>query len=113
MKKVVTVVLCPIILIAFSSVCYFFFIGDPIDGRQIECSIRREENTLWLDITAREESVALDHMELQQDGDDLYIIVRKLPVSPFHSESQISTAIDVTLLTDIYLGGRLIWSKEA
>ena len=47
MKKVVTVVLCPIILIAFSSVCYFFFIGDPIDGRQIECSIRREENTAW------------------------------------------------------------------
>lgn len=84
---------------------------NPVDGKQLAYQITEHPSYLDLQVTAVESAVALRGWQLKQEGNDLFIRARKVPVSPFASHGDYLTSIDTDGIDHVYLGGQLIWSR--
>lgn len=89
----------------------WLLIGEPVDGKQLAYQITEHPSYLDLQVTAVESAVALRGWQLKQEGNDLFIRARKVPVSPFASHGDYLTSIDTDGIDHVYLGGQLIWSR--
>ncbi len=90
-----------------------FLIGEPVDHIQLQGQITEEGNTLSVWIAPLEENMALRGWKLRQEGENLYITVRKVPVSPLFRNNSIEKKLDITHIRTVYLGGGIIWERRA
>lgn len=89
-----------------------FVIGEPIDGNQLAYHISQNNSDLELQIYAIESSAALRGWKFKQEGKDLFISARKVPVSFLFPNGEYHTSIDVDGIENVYLGGKIIWSSQ-
>ena len=111
MKKKIGIVLTILLVTAACMLSGWLLIGEPVDGKQLAYQITEHPSYLDLQVTAVESAVALRGWQLKQEGNDLFIRARKVPVSPFASHGDYLTSIDTDGIDHVYLGGQLIWSR--
>lgn len=111
MKKKIGIILTVLLVTAACVLSSWLLIGEPVDGKQLAYQITEHPSYLDLQVTAVESAVALRGWQLKQEGNDLFIRARKVPVSPFVSHGDYLTSIDTTGIDHVYLGGQLIWSR--
>lgn len=90
-----------------------FVIGEPIDGHQLAYQITQDGAVLELQVSAEESAVALRGWKLEQEGSDLFIHARKVPVSFLFSSGAYQTAIHTDGINTVYLGGQMIWNGKS
>lgn len=83
-----------------------------MDGEQLAVFLQEEGNTVTLNIATPASAIALRGWKYRQEGSTLYISARKVLVSPLFRDGTYQTTIDTTLLSEIYLGGKLIWNAK-
>ena len=111
MKKKIGIILTVLLVTAACLLSSWLLIGEPVDGKQLAYQITEHPSYLDLQVTAVESAVALRGWQLKQEGNDLFIRARKVPVSPFASHGDYLTSIDTDGIDHVYLGGHLIWIR--
>ena len=81
-EKEIGIVLTVLLVTAACLLSSWLLIGEPVDGKQLAYQITEHPSYLDLQVTAVESAVALRGWQLKQEGNDLFIRARKVPVSP-------------------------------
>ena len=81
MKKKIGIVLTVLLVTAACLLSSWLLIGEPVDGKQLAYQITEHPSYLDLQVTAVESAVALRGWQLKQEGHDLFIRARKVPVT--------------------------------
>lgn len=89
-----------------------FVIGEPVDGAQLAYNITQNDATLELQVSATESAVALKGWKIEQEGNNMFISTKKVPVSFLFSSDQHQTSINIDGIENVYLGGQIIWSSK-
>lgn len=110
-EKKIGIILTVLLVTAACVLSGWLLIGEPVDGKQLAYQITEHPSYLDLQVTVVESAVALRGWQLKQEGNDLFIRARKVPVSPFASHGDYLTSIDTDGIDHVYLGGQLIWSR--
>lgn len=113
MKKNLCIFLSLLLLTALMIPVKLFLIGDPVDGAQLYVETAEEGHQLRVSAHTAASAIALRGWKYRQEDSTLYIRGRKVLVSPAFRSGSYETTIDTTLLSEIYLGGSLIWEKKA
>ena len=92
--------------------CYFLFIGEPVDGAQMTYTVASSGGEIIVSIETSEPDMALRGWKLRQEDGILYITARKVPLAPFYSTEAHQVSFDPGVLTQVYLGGRPIWVAD-
>lgn len=112
MKKVSFAILAVLLLIVLGTVLKLFVIGEPVDGNTVICDVTSDGHQINISVTSPDSAVAFcDNAKLHQDGNTLYITLRKVLASPLNSDGEWFLYLEKSLLTEVYLGGKLIWSE--
>ena len=112
MKKIIIAILCFIAITALCIAFKLFLIGEPVDGNSVLCHVSENDNQVNISIALPESATAFTGASLRQKGSALYITMRKVLVSPLFSSGTHQIWIEKNDLTEIYFGGRKIWSAE-
>lgn len=111
MKKILRFTLAALLLVAGTLSLHLFVIGDPVDGSLVACDVTEDDNQLNIHVTTLASAIAFtDNVQLRQIGSSLYITLRKVLVSSLHSSGSQMILIEKNDLSEVYLGGKLIWS---
>lgn len=86
-----------------------FVIGEPVDGAQLAYNITQNDATLELQVSATESAVALKGWKIEQEGNNVFISTKKVPVSFLFSSDQYQTSINIDGIENVYLGGQIIY----
>lgn len=113
MKRILCTILIILLLLALAFPVKLLLIGEPVDGAQLAVSSQEEGNILILNIDTPASAIAFRGWKHHQEGSTLYIRARKVLVSPLFRDGTYQTTLDTTALTEVYLGGKLIWSSVA
>ena len=105
------IILAIALLLILGAMTKLFLIGEPIDGRQVHCTLSLSGQNLELHVAPAESDMALRGWEFKQDGSTLFISGRKVLVSPLFSEGYYEASIDIKSIDHIYLGGQAIWQR--
>lgn len=112
MKKVILSMLAVLLLSALFFGLKLFIIGEPVDGYTVYCDVSETDNQININIATPASAVAFtDRIRLHQEDTTLYITMYKVMVSRLFDDGTHRVWIEKNDLTDIYLGGKLIWSK--
>ena len=109
MKKVLLISLSVILLLSLSITAKLFLIGQPVDGSTVNCSVRADDHQVDLLVTTPESAIGFTDFQLHQENTTLYIDFRKVLTSPLHDGEQ-SLYIEICDLTQIVLGGKVVWT---
>lgn len=90
-----------------------YIIGEPVDGAQLSCTTSVNGKTLELQVDSTESAMALRGIRVEQDGSTLRIRARKVLVSPLFFDGSFRTAIDLSGLKTVAIGGKIIWTDES
>lgn len=90
-----------------------YIIGEPVDGAQLSCTASVNGKTLELQVDSAESAMALRGIRVEQDGSTLRIRARKVLVSPLFFDGSFRTAIDLSGLKTVAIGGKIIWTDES
>lgn len=89
-----------------------FLIGEPLEAAQVHCTVTEANGQLKLHVSTSASAIAFRGWKFRQEGNCLYIRARKVLVSPLFHSGVYETTITPDTLTEIYLGGDLIWAAE-
>lgn len=112
MKKKIGVGIAALGIIILCILLKLFVIGEPVDGAQLAYNITRNNATLELQVSATESAVALRGWKIEQEGNNVFISTKKVPVSFLFSSGQYQTSINIDGIENVYLGGQIIWSSK-
>ncbi len=112
MKKKIGIGIAALGIIVLCILFNLFVVGEPIDGEQLAYSITQNNSTLELQVSAIESAVALRGWKFEQDGNNMFISAKKVPVSFLFSSGQYQASIDIDGIENVYLGGQMIWSSK-
>lgn len=112
MKKVLIITLAAAILLAAFAALRLFVIGEPVDGNGLICDVTEDDHQVNIYAAIPESAMAFTAPRLRQQGTRLDITLRKVLVSSLYPSGEYAAYIEKCDLTEIYLGGRLIWSAE-
>ena len=112
MKKAIISILVLLVLTAAVAALWIFVIGEPVDGNSLVIDVTELENQVNILITTPASAIAFTDNSLPQEGNTLHISFRQVLVSPLHSSGQKSIYLEKGNLTEIYLGGKQIWTAE-
>lgn len=112
MKKKIGVGIAALGIIILCILLKLFVIGEPVDGAQLAYSITQNDATLELQVSATESAVALKGWKIEQEGNNVFISTKKVPVSFLFSSGQYQTSINIDEIENVYLGGQIIWSSK-
>lgn len=111
--KILCILLGAGLLLAAIGAVWVFLIGEPVDGDAVICDVEELENQVNIYVTTPSSGIAFrDDARLRQEGTQLHITLRKVPVSPLCADGDWSMYVEKTGITQIYLGGKLIWSEQ-
>lgn len=113
MKKICIILAAVLLLLTSYCVLKLFVIGDPVDGTLLACDVTEDHNQLNIYVTTPASAIAFtDNVRLHQEGTTLHITLHKVLVSRFFSSGSKMLWIEKNDLTEVYLGGQLIWSEK-
>ena len=113
MKKVLLILAILVIVTIIAIPLKLFFIGEPLDGELVHCTVTEDGEDLRLHVTTFASAIAFRGWKFRQEGTTLYISARKVLVSRFYSSGIYRTAFPRGDLKEIYFGGDLIWSATS
>lgn len=91
----------------------FFIIGEPVNGNNVNCDVKETENQIDICVSTPESGIAFtDDVRMLLEGSVLNITLRRVMVSPLFSSGSRIISIEKAGLTEIYLGGKLIWTAK-
>lgn len=111
MKRILCIILAVSFALALAVSAGLFLIGEPADGNQLVVLTEEEGNELTIHVTTPASAIAFWGWNSTQKGNALYIRGRKVLVSSLFSSGSYSTTVDISELSEVYLGGRQIWTK--
>ena len=110
--KILCILLGAALLLAAIGAVWVFVIGEPVDGETVICNVEELENQVNIYVTTPSSGIAFqDEAQLRQEGTQLHITLRKVLVSPWCADGDWSMYVEKAGITQIYLGGKLIWSE--
>ena len=112
MKKVILSILVLMVLAVAIAALQIFVVGTPVDGNTLVIDVDEMENQVNILVTTPASAIAFTDASLRQDGNTLSITFRQVLVSPLYSSGQKSIYLEKDGFTEIYLGGKLIWTTE-
>ena len=112
MKKYVVGLLVTLLIIALGIGVKLFIIGEPIDGDALAIRVEESDGQLALHIQTTDSAVSISNMQYRYDGTVMYLTVWKVLSSPLNNDGDISLYYEIVDETEIWLGGKLIWSAE-
>lgn len=112
LKKKIGLSIAIIVIIVLCLLANLFVIGEPIDGKQLTYTVTVDNSTLKLQVVSEESAVALRGWKFKQDGNNLFISARKVPVSFLFSSGEYQTSINLDGIASVYLGGQMIWDNK-
>ncbi len=112
MKKKIGIGIVTLGIIILCILLKLFVIGEPIDGNQLAYNITQNNATLELQVSAKESAVALRGWTFEQEGNNVFISAKKVPVSFLFSSGQYQTSIGIDGIENVYLGGQMIWDSK-
>ena len=112
MKKTLLILLALILVVALGLAAKLFIIGSPVDSSIISCQVQEDSNQLNIYVTTPASAIAFTDARLHQEDTTLYITFRKVLVSPLYDSGQKSIYIENCDLTQVILGGEIIWTKS-
>lgn len=112
MKKVILSILILMILAGAIAALQIFVIGQPVDGDTLVIDVAETDHQVNILVTAPASAIAFTDTSLRQDGATLSITFRQVLVSPLFSSGQKSVYLEKDGFSEIYLGGKLIWTAE-
>lgn len=112
MKKAAISIFLILLLIIGSIALHLFVIGEPVDGNTLAIYVQETDHQVNIDVHALDSAMAFSDVRFQHKGTVLYITLRKVLVSPLHDTGSKSIWIEKVDETEIWLGGKLIWSAE-
>lgn len=112
MKKKIGIGIATLGIIILCILLNLFVIGEPIDGEQLAYNITQNNSTLELQVSAKESAVAFRGWKFEQEGNNVFISVKKVLVSFLFSSGQYQTSIDIDGIENVYLGGQMIWNSK-
>lgn len=108
-----------VVVICLASAVQYFLIGEPVDGAQIRWNITETGSELEIQIEPIESNVMLRGLRQRQEGETLFLSVRKVPASwltDFFGERGYDSVCTVTIPPEaqekIILGGKTIWTNN-
>lgn len=111
MKQKIAVGLAVLGLAMLCMMGALFVLGQPVDAGQLAYHVTEHNTTVEVQVSALESAVALRGWRMRQEGGDLFLSARKVPVSALFSSGEYRTSIATEGIERIYLGGRLIWQS--
>ena len=90
-----------------------FLVGEPVDGKQLAYHVAEDNAILELQVFATESAIALKSWKIEQNGNDLFISARKVPVSFVFPSGEYRSSVHTDGIEHIYLGGQMIWSNKS
>ena len=112
MKKYMIGLLAVLLVIALGIGLIFFIIGEPVDGDTLAIQVSEGDGQVAIYIQTTDSAMAISNMQYRYDGTVMYLTVWKVLSSPFNSDGDISLYYEITDETEIWLGGKLIWTAE-
>ena len=112
MKKKIRIGITALGIIILCILLKLFVIGEPVDGAQLAYNITQNDATLELQVSATDSAVALKGWKIEQEGNNVFISTKKVPVSFLFSSGQHQTSINIDGIENVYLGGQIIWSSK-
>ena len=112
MKKIILSILVLLIFTAVIAALQIFVIGSPVDGNSLVIDVTETERQVNILVTTPASAVAFTDSSLRQEGSTLSITFRQVLVSPLYSSGQKSIYLEKDLISEIYLGDKLIWTAE-
>lgn len=111
MKKKIIHIILILLLLILGGAAKLFLIGDPVDGSTVNCDVRESERQIDIYVTTSESAIGFTDFQLHQEGTTLYIDFRHVLTSPLYDGEQF-IYIEKCDLTQIILGGHLIWQSK-
>lgn len=112
MKKWIIVLTAVLLLITLGCGIKLFVIGEPVDGNTLSIDVEETDRQVNIDVHTPDSAMAISDISFRHEGTILYITVRKVLVSPLHDSGSNSIWIEKVDETEIYLGGKLIWTAK-
>lgn len=112
LKKKIGISIAIIVVTVLCLLTNWFVIGEPIDGKQLAYTVTVDNSLLKLQVVAEESAVALRGWKFKQDGNNLFISARKVPVSFLFSSGEYQTSVNLDGIASVYLGGQIIWDNN-
>lgn len=111
MKKVLSIALAAVLLLAIAIPVKLFFIGTPADPIYYHIN-EGEDGQLHFNAATEASGIAFRGWKFRQEGTALYISAREVLVSRFFSSGVYYTPIERNGITEVYFGGELIWTAK-
>lgn len=112
MKKGIISILILILLATGWFALHLFVIGDPVDGNTLAIDVEEMGNQLNIHISTPASAIAFSDVSFRHKGTALHITPRKVLVSSLHRSGSKSISVELLDETEVWLGGRLIWSAQ-
>ena len=111
-KKVFLCVLLIVLILVFGITAKIFLIGEPVDNSIVVCDVEELDDQINIYVTTPASAIAFTDPQLRQEGTTLYITIRKVLVSSLFSSGTKMIWIEKNDLTEIVLGGEVIWTAH-
>lgn len=112
MKKFIIGALPVLLVITLGIGVKLFIIGEPIDGDALAIRVEESDGQLALHIQITDSAMAISNMQYRYDGTVMHLTVWKVLSSPLNNDGDISLYYEIVDETEIWLGGKLIWSAQ-
>ena len=112
MNRKIFLVFAIFLLILLGGLAQLFLIGLPVDGNSVVCEVEEWENQVNIYVTTPSSALAFTDAHLHQKGTILSISMRQVLVSPFYSSGSRMIWLEKGTETEIWLGGKCIWTAE-
>ena len=112
MKKYIFGLLAVLLVIALGIGAKLFIIGEPVDGNTIMIEVEDLENQINIHIATPASAIAFSDVNFRHEGTVLHITVREVLVSSLHNSGTKSIYVEKVDETEVWLGGKLIWTSE-
>ncbi len=112
MKKVAVILFAALLLLALGCGLKLFVIGEPADGDTLVIEVKEQKGQVTIYIDSPDSAMAISNIRYRYEGTKLYMTVRRVLSSPLHRDGSKCIYYEITDETEIWLGGRLIWSAQ-
>lgn len=112
MKKAIIAILVLLVLAAGFTCLKLFVIGEPADGDTLAVRVEEGDGQVTIYIQTTGSAMAISDIKYRYEGTVMHLTVQKVLVSPLHDDGDKCLYYEITDETEIWLGGKLIWSRE-
>ena len=112
MKKKLLLAALALVLVFGAIGLTLLVIGEPVDGEEIAIEVEDLEGQVNIYISTPASALAFTDAHLRQEGNVLTIHLRQVLVSPLYSSGTKMIWLEKGTETEIWLGGKCIWTAE-